>query len=164
MSPISIIKCFHMLLRLIVPIVPWRYHGAPLSWSSLSQVHTTDATWLACEGEAWGVYCESTKSDLCHATVVLHWDAVFWHLSPVLESDRTSCRGISRGLEALRFEFIIDWSLWDLTGILAALFSMCLTNLGTMCAFWQLISRLRTFAGSCGVASCWTLRRGPVCC
>ena len=50
-----------------------------------------------------------------------------WVLNRYSLSGKTSYRQISRSLEAARFNVIIFVSLWNLTGISAALLSVCLS-------------------------------------
>ena len=60
------------------------------------------------------------------------WDVSYFHnLDFYSLSGKTSYRNISRSLEAARFNAVIIVSLWNLTGILAALLSRYLSNFRT---------------------------------
>ena len=74
---------------------------------------------------------------------------------------RTSYRQISWSLEAARSDVIMIVSLWHLTGISAALLSMCQSNLRAIGKFWTRISRLRDFKRFYGKASVRFVNRGP---
>ena len=53
-------------------------------------------------------------------------------------------------LEAERLDVVMIVSLWNLTGISAALLPMCLSNFRAIEKVWTRISRFRNFARSCG--------------
>ena len=67
-------------------------------------------------------------------------------------SGKTSHHHISWGFEAARLNIIIVVSLWNLTGISAALLSRCLSNLRSIGNIQTRVSRLRIFT-SCGKTS-----------
>ena len=68
-------------------------------------------------------------------------------------SDKASYRQISWSLEAARLDVIMIVSLWNLTGILAALLPTCLSNFRAIRKVYTLISCLRDFTRSCGKTS-----------
>ena len=74
----------------------------------------------------------------------------------------TSCRKISRSLEAGRFRSRLFQSLWNLTGISAALLPRCLSNFKTIWSLWHPILRPRDFARSYGKTSVPLVNRGPI--
>ena len=76
-------------------------------------------------------------------------------------SDKTSYRQISWSLEAARLGFIMIVSLWNLTGISAALLPRCLLNFRAILKVKTRISRLRDFTRSCGKTSYRLVNRGP---
>ena len=80
---------------------------------------------------------------------------------PVSISEKTSYRKISRSLKAARFVFRIVRSLWNLTGTLAALLPMCLSNFKAIRQFKVPISWLWDFTRSDDKTSFRILRRGP---
>ena len=77
-------------------------------------------------------------------------------------SGKTSYRKISWSLGAARFGVIMIVSLWNLTGISAALLPRCLSNLRAIGKVQTRISRLRNFTRSCGKTSYRLVNRGPV--
>ena len=83
---------------------------------------------------------------------------------PVSISEKTSYRKILQSLEAARFVFRIVRSLWNLTGTLAALLLMCLSNFKAIRRFKVPISRLRDFTSSYDKTSFQILRRGQGLC
>ena len=54
---------------------------------------------------------------------------IYGALRPISISNKISYRNISQSLEAARFVFRVVWSLWNLTGTLAALLLMCLSQI-----------------------------------
>ena len=76
-------------------------------------------------------------------------------------SGKTSYRQISWSLEAARLGFIMIVSLWNLTGISAALLPRCLLNFRAIGKVQTRISRLRDFTRSCGKTSYRLVNRGP---
>ena len=78
-------------------------------------------------------------------------------------SGKTSYRQISWSLEAARLDAIMIVSLWNLTGISAALPPRCLSNFRAIGKVYSRISRLRDFTWSCGKTSCRLVNRGPGC-
>ena len=80
---------------------------------------------------------------------------------PVSISDKTSCCKISRSPEAARLVVQIITSLWNLTGISAALLSMCLSNVRAIVHFEIQIVWPRDFASSYNKSSYRILKRGP---
>ena len=76
-------------------------------------------------------------------------------------SGKTSCRQISWSLEAARLGVIMIVSLWNLTGIPAALLPRCLLNFRAIGKFQTRISRLRDFTRSCGKTSYRLVHWGP---
>ena len=75
---------------------------------------------------------------------------------------KTSYRQISWSLEAARLGVIMIVSLWNLTGISAALLPRCLLNFRAIGKVQTRISRLRDFTRSCGKTSYRLVNRGPV--
>ena len=80
---------------------------------------------------------------------------------PVSISEKMSYRKISWSLEAAGIVFSIVRSLWNLTGPLAALLPMCLSNFKVIRQFEVAISWLRDFTRSYEKTSFRILRRGP---
>ena len=76
-------------------------------------------------------------------------------------SGKTSYRQISWSLEAARLGVIMIVSLWNLTGISAALLPRCLLNFRAIGKVQTRISRLRDFTRSCGKTSYRLVNRGP---
>ena len=81
-------------------------------------------------------------------------------LGPVSISEKTSFRKISLSLEATRSVLWIVVSLWNWTGMSAALLPRCLSNFRAIGQFLIQISRLRDFTRSYGKTSFRILRRG----
>ena len=73
---------------------------------------------------------------------------------------KTSYRQISWSLEAARLGVIMIVSLWNLTGISAALLPRCLLNFRAIGKVQTRISRLRDFTRSCGKTSYRLVNRG----
>ena len=76
-------------------------------------------------------------------------------------SGKTSYRQISWSLEAARLGVIMIVSLWNLTGISAALLPRCLLNFRAIGKVQTRISRLRDFTRSYGKTSYRLVNRGP---
>ena len=76
-------------------------------------------------------------------------------------SGKTSYHQISRSLESAWFDVIIIVSLWNLTGISAALLPRCLSNRRAIGKILTRISWLRDFTRSCGKTSVRLVNRGP---
>ena len=74
---------------------------------------------------------------------------------------KTSYRQISWSLEAARLGVIMIVSLWNLTGISAALLPRCLLNFRAIGKVKTRISRLRDFTRSCSKTSYRLVNRGP---
>ena len=74
-------------------------------------------------------------------------------------SGMTSCHQISRSLEAARLYVMLILSLWNLTGISAALLPRYLSNFRAIGKFYALISELRDFTRSCGKTSYHLVKR-----
>ena len=70
-------------------------------------------------------------------------------------------RKISWSLEAARLVVIMTVSVWNWTGISAALLPMCMSNFGKIGKVETRISRLRNFTRSCGKTSVYLVNRGP---
>ena len=105
-------------------------------------------------------------SSLCHHELIkLQASLLYvWAQGPVSLSNKTSYSKISLSLEAARFVFRIVRSLWNLTGALAAVLLMCVSNFKVMQWFKLLISLLRTFTRSYNKTSHRILKRGSECC
>ena len=88
-------------------------------------------------------------------------DAYVRHQGLYSLSSKTSYRQISWSLEAARLGVIMIVSLWNLTGISAALLPRCLLNFRAIGKVQTRISRLRHFARSCGKTSHRLVNRGP---
>ena len=76
-------------------------------------------------------------------------------------SGKTSYRKISWSLGAARLGVIMIVSLWNLTGISAALLPRCLSNFRAIGKVQTRISRLRDFTRPCGKTSYRLVNRGP---
>ena len=76
-------------------------------------------------------------------------------------SGKTSYRQIPWSLEAARLGVIMIVSLWNLTGISAALLPRCLLNFKAFGKVQTRILRLRDFTRSCGKTSYRLVNRGP---
>ena len=74
---------------------------------------------------------------------------------------KTFYRQIPWSLEAGRLHVKMIESIWNLTGILAALLPRCLSNFRAIGKFWTRISRLRDFTGFRGETSVRLVNRGP---
>ena len=85
----------------------------------------------------------------------------YHYAGPLLLSGKTSYRQISWSLEAARLGVILIVSLWNLTGITAALLPRCLVNFRAIGKVQTRISRLRDFTRSCGKTSYRLVNRGP---
>ena len=83
------------------------------------------------------------------------------HLGHYSSNGWTSYRKISRSREAARLDVIMIVSLWNLTGISAAMLSMYLSNFRAIVKIWTRIARLRDFTRSCGKTSIRLMYRGP---
>ena len=77
------------------------------------------------------------------------------------QSGKTSYNQISRSLEAARLGVIAIVSLWNLTGITAALLPNCLSNFRAIGKVLIRITRLRDFTRSCCDAVYRLVNRGP---
>ena len=84
-----------------------------------------------------------------------------WTLGLYSLSGKTSYRQISWSLETARLGVIMIVSLWNLTGISAALLPRCLLNFRAIGKVKTRISRLRDFTRSCGKTSYRLVNRGP---
>ena len=76
-------------------------------------------------------------------------------------SGKTSYRQISWNLEAVRLDVIMILSLWNLTGISAALLPGCLSNFRAIGKVYTRNPRLRDFTRSCGKTSVPIVNKGP---
>ena len=65
---------------------------------------------------------------------------------------------ILQSLKAKRFIFKIIWSLWILTGVLAAVMPRHLSNFKAICWFNLLMSQLRDLTRSLDKTHCWILQ------
>ena len=75
-------------------------------------------------------------------------------------SGKASYRQISWRLEAARLDVILILSLWNLTGISAAVLPRCLSNFRAIGKVLPRISRLREFTRSCGKTSVCLVNKG----
>ena len=74
---------------------------------------------------------------------------------------KTSYRQISRSIGAARLDVIMIVSLWNLTGISAALLPTCLYNFRAINKVYTWFTRFRDFKRSCGKTSYRLVKRGP---
>ena len=86
-----------------------------------------------------------------------------YHVSNMTESGPlfTKRTDVSWNLEAMRLDAIMSVSLWNQTGISAALLLKCLSNFQAIRQVQVRISRLRGFAKSCCKTSVRSVNRGP---
>ena len=105
-----------------------------------------------------GIY----RQDLCLGYASCWWISCLHNPRPPLLSSKMSYRQISWSLEAGRLDVIIVTSLWNLTGILAALLPRCLSNVEAIGEVWTQILRLRVFMKSCVKMSYSLVNKGPV--
>ena len=76
-------------------------------------------------------------------------------------SDKTSYCKISQSLRAVRFVFRIIRTFWNLTGALAVMLPMCLSNFKVMRYLILPILQLQVFMRSNDKLSYWILKWGP---
>ena len=83
--------------------------------------------------------------------VLSRWWPPGWHIPGLCSlSGKTSYHQISRSIEAARLDVTMIVSLWNLTGISAALLPRCLSIFIAVGKVYTRISRLRNFTRSCG--------------
>ena len=92
---------------------------------------------------------------------VLNFTVIGCHQGLYSLSGKTSYHQISWSLEAARLGVVMIASLWNLTGILAALVPRCLLNFRAIRKIRTRISRHWDFTRSCGKTSYPLVNRGP---
>ena len=103
-----------------------------------------------------GITTLQPKNDSWHGAQLCDFNQSLYSLS-----SKTSYHQISWSLEAARLGVIMIVSLWNLTGISAALLPRCLINFRAIGKVQTRTSRLRDFTRSCGKTSYRLRPRGP---
>ena len=108
---------------------------------------------VICQGNNPAIWQHERYTDNYSRFRVTHYGPLF--------SGWVSYRKISWSIEAARLGFRLFQSLWNLTGISAAVLPRCLSNFRAMRSSKHPISRLRDFTRFCGKTSNRLVNKGP---